>query len=459
MDPDLVDELPKSRYQHVAVASVMLGIGLLAFASMSFAVKSTGVVDSWQLAALVGAFWGCLIVTVDRVLLVNMSRHPQGGFRNAALAFCNLAVRGAMAAGIGFVISMPLVLQLFAPGIAARIEANQAQARIDAQESLDVEFADIADKEKELEAAQGVATDAGFYDPAAVNPAYRAAEDAKNAAGAECTAANAAAEAEAAGSGGTGRAGYGEEWQRLKGIAEDKCAVYRDAEAEFNRIAAETRAKRDEEIAAAQAAATATVERLTAELKVLRGKRDGLQQDIETSIAESDGLQARIDALYELSDESRGVRHARYGLMFVLIAIEVVPILSKFFRQVMPPDIHDGLVAKREAAKLGHEDLGLAEQHKAARIRSRAVVDAAQDWRVQTAQASHEVNAVGVAYQKEVELKRLEAWRRAEEANSAEAVARAAARLNRTAAHVRDAAQEAVQGATAPQAGLGLQTP
>src|SRR3954452_19821139 len=128
---DVLTAATAARARFVALGGVLLSTGALAVLSAAFAVHmALGV--WWPFALLVGAFWGLVIVNLDRMLLVGMA-HDSSVKRNAILA----VPRIALALVLGTVIATPLTLQVFHREIDTQLVTLQAEKADAYKASLD----------------------------------------------------------------------------------------------------------------------------------------------------------------------------------------------------------------------------------------------------------------------------------------------------------------------------------
>jgi hypothetical protein len=419
MRSDLIGDLPQSRGVFVNTAAAMLAVGVLATASMAYALQSTGVAPSWAAALVAGACWGVIVVTIDRMLVTSMGRHPSGGWRNFLGATASFALRLAMALVIGAVVSMPLVLKIYEPEIAAQVQADIADRRVEARLKLDADFARVADLEGREADLQSELEKLTFYDPAEINPAYAEALAARDSAVSACAAADAAAAAEAAGAAGTGRSGYGDEWARLSAVARDKCAAASHAEQVFGEIASATEREYQETTAAARQRTEGELARVGGELTGLRAERAEAEAKLNGAVNASGGLAARVQGLDNLARSQPGVWWARFALMAVLMLVEAMPVFSKYIRVLSAADLPSVIEQRRDQARVADEDALQAARVGAVAIRAGVQGPSARDWAAKQLMVDRLVNTRAAALDKEVRLRRLEDWARAERAKSA----------------------------------------
>ncbi|MDR1443165.1 MAG: DUF4407 domain-containing protein [Bifidobacteriaceae bacterium] len=419
MRSDMIDELPEERGAFINTAATMLGVGLLATASMTFALESTRVVPSWGVAAVAGLCWGAIIVVIDRIIITSMARHPKGGWRNVVGASANFALRVTMAVVIGAVVSMPLTIKIYEREILAQVQVDIAQKRIDGEKKLDVDFAEIPGLEERVTDLQDDLAAADTYNPEA-NPAYITAKADAQATASACEEASAAAAGEAKGTSGTGRGGYGDEWQRLKAIAEAKCQAAAAARTRLDEVAATTKEAHDTTVDAARQQIQGELDRAKETLATLRKDRDAADAKLNGAINAADGLAARIQALDNLAIQYPGVWWARAGLMAALILVDVIPVLSRFLRTISAADVPTALEAKRNQARIGYEDIYEAGRLQTVKAQGAIQEMAARDWATRQAEAETAINARKVEMEKQIELERLAAWAEAERTKNAQ---------------------------------------
>lgn len=456
MRSDLVDDLPGSRSYYINLACAMLGLGLLSTTSFSYALVSTHVVDSGALALVLGIGWATLMVTIERLLIISMKRRKGDGWQNILQATAGLVVRLGVAVVIGGVVSMPLVLKVFEPAVAAQVQADIVQARTEAAQKLDADFADIPEMEGQIAELDQQLASLPFYDPASVNPAYAAAEEARDKAKKACDKANELAAEEAAGQSGTNRVGYGPEWRRLSQVAQDKCDAYATAEADFNRVAEETQTAYADTSSSTRTTAQAERDRLAAQLEQRRAERQAQELVLYGAINASDGLAARMQALWNLHENNRAIYLGHLFLMLALMMVEVMPVFAKFLKTVGPADDYNRIESLREDAVVSDEEIYEKDRAKATAIRSQIQEASATDWFARQLVIENELNAEAAVVAKEIEQERLEIWKGTERARNADEVARARAKLARRGVAGRN---HVAAPTPPPQQGLGLPVP
>src|SRR4051794_26448464 len=111
--PEVLERCPTERAKFEGIGGAVLTTSVLAFVSMTFALNSALGVNV-VLALLAGLVWGLVILSLDRWLVSTMKADAP---RRWPLAIPRIL----MAFLLGFVISTPLVLQIFKSEIDAQI--------------------------------------------------------------------------------------------------------------------------------------------------------------------------------------------------------------------------------------------------------------------------------------------------------------------------------------------------
>src|SRR5688572_23346113 len=75
-DAGVLELAPKAKREYIALALVLIATGSIAVASMTFAMTD-GLKVNVVLAVLIGLFWGAVILSIDRALIINLK--PRGG--------------------------------------------------------------------------------------------------------------------------------------------------------------------------------------------------------------------------------------------------------------------------------------------------------------------------------------------------------------------------------------------
>jgi hypothetical protein len=120
--PDFLRRFPGDRVKHVVIGSTVLFTAMMACVSMSFALR-IALRAPLPIAIVFGVAWGIGILAIDRMLIVSLTRPVKRGWGYALVA----ASRFAFALLLGFVISIPFTLRIFAPEINAQVTTIHQQ--------------------------------------------------------------------------------------------------------------------------------------------------------------------------------------------------------------------------------------------------------------------------------------------------------------------------------------------
>jgi hypothetical protein len=360
-DEEILRQAPADRPKFVSMGAVLVGTAAVAAVSAAFALN-TAVKLSAVPATLVALLWGVVILNLDRMLIVSMP--STGGLRRGLVT---AIPRILLAAVIGTIISMPLVLRIFQPEIDAELERMRLDKLNAAQVALnqDTRFVAIPDLEKEeaglLDVASGQSRPDVASDPevARLREAVAAKEkeyaDAENAlicerGGATC------------GSGVPGRGPIYEELAtKLERLRGERDALRAQLAAATTAAQQRIDTGSQQEVSAAQA----DLQRVQNQLALLRNQKAEAENAIKQAEDGSDGLLARLQALERLSAGSWTMVAAHTALFLLFLCIEVLPVLVKVLSSAGPPSLYDQLLARREARSLSGDAHKSAEQQAA----------------------------------------------------------------------------------------------
>lgn len=352
---DVLEQTPVDRFRYVATGGVLLTTAAVAAVSAAFALRMAVRVD-WPTAVVAGVAWGVVILNLDRLLIIGMTRRA-GWWRNVLGALPRIA----LAVLLGAVISTPLVLRVFQPEIDAELEVmrNERTARFEEELSRNPRYAAIPDLERQLTELQTTA-DRNPDAAVASAPSVVAAREEVARSRAAYEEAQRLAACEIDGTCGTGRPGVAEaarERQRARDIA---LADWEKAEQELTAAEEEARA------AAASASSSARLEadRVREELAGIRRDRENDQAEFAAATRQDDGLLARIEALASLDDERPDLWLARMALLLLFMSLELLPVLMKVIQLSGPPTVYDQIIERMEEdAKRASARAAAREQH------------------------------------------------------------------------------------------------
>lgn len=199
---DILSQTPVDHFRYVATGGVLLTTAGVAAISAAFAL-TTAMHISLLASIIVGIAWGVVILNLDRLLIIGMTRRT-GWLRNIIAALPRLA----LAILIGMVISTPLVLRIFQPEIETEMKVHQNERKEAFQERLaqNPRYAEIPGLQQQLDAKLAEANQSPDA-VAAQNPSVQAAQQKAEAARVTYEAAAKAAQCEIVGNCGTFRPG------------------------------------------------------------------------------------------------------------------------------------------------------------------------------------------------------------------------------------------------------------
>ncbi|MGI5506212.1 DUF4407 domain-containing protein [Lentzea sp. CA-135723] len=336
---DVLEQTPTDRLRYTATGGVLLTTAAVAAVSAAFALRMA-VRLPWWAAVIAGVLWGVVILNLDRLLIIGMTRRA-GWWRNILGAL----PRVALAVLLGTVISTPLVLRIFQPEIGTELEAlqNERNSRYATELAANPRYQEIPDLEKKLAEAQTVA-DRSSDATVAADPGVVAAEAEVTRARKAYDEAQFKATCEVDGSCGTGQPGIAEaalERQRTRDVAK---ADYDRAKSKLDQAEAKAR----EGASAASASARGEAERLRTDVDQRRAAREADRASFAASLSEDDGLLSRIEALNSLADKRPRLGIAQFVLFLLFLSLEVLPVLAKLLQLGGPPTTYDQLIERME---------------------------------------------------------------------------------------------------------------
>lgn len=283
----------RNRYRIIG----MTVLATWAFATFTWTYFFSTLVDSIFLSAALGLFMGFIILTIDRALIKGITK-----FNKRKLA--PLLFRGLLALTIGTFMAQPAVLYMFNKEIKLQTSLDNEKKKLVKQEEL---LALYKTPKEELLKQKTVWR-------AELDAKYEAVAAARN---------NFLAEAD--GSGGSGKVG-------IKDIALAKRNEYQKLDAEYQTLLKEIKPKLDSNAAS-----------LTAiDNKIKTGEANFL-------LYLNDGFLTRIEALSNLIKNSPALQFRYYLIVFILMLIELMPVIAK---TMLPSGSYDEKVMLREELEI-----------------------------------------------------------------------------------------------------------
>jgi len=346
---EVIQLAPKVKRDFIALALVLLATASIAAVSMAFAMAD-GLKAHPVVAVIVGLFWGAVILAIDRALVISLK--PKGGKWRM---FWMIAPRVVMAALLGFVISMPLTLRVFADEIRQQMTMDHIESANQAARNLaDGELKQrLTEVEEKISWYEGVlaGTNFDYTSPALAQAqeeydAAKAAYDAKQSEAEQayrkwqCELYGVGCEGTSGipGNGNLARASEQEyrnrlaEAEQLKAIMDTKLAAL---------LAAENANATEAEQAFAEAKADAETQ-----LANLRPERDRLRTQLaelndRAQAERQEGLLAQLVALEHLGAENGAARMAHILLAGLFFMIELLPVAIKTLSSMGPTTLYE----------------------------------------------------------------------------------------------------------------------
>lgn len=274
----------------------IIGMSVLAtwmFATLAWTYFFSTVMDSIYPAAALGIFMGFIILSIDRTLIKGITKTNKH-------KFLPIFFRGLLALTIGFFMAQPAILYMFNKEIKLQTSLDNEKRKITKRQELDT-----------LNAQQKITLTSGKLAlQQQLTQKYDAVQKARE---------NYLAESD--GSGGTGKVG-------LKTIALAKKAEYEKIDAEYQQMAKTTLPKID-----------------SADAALKKIDLDIAHEEAAFAAYFNDGFLTRIEALNNLVKNNKALQMRYYLIVFILMLIELMPVIAKI---ILPVGSYDEKVKLRE---------------------------------------------------------------------------------------------------------------
>lgn len=283
----ILKQCPSEYNKYYGIGVIVFLTGILAALSGGYAIHT--VFNNPQISTAFGALWGFVIFSIDWYIVASLRK------QNRKIKEFTMALpRFVLAVLIAFVVSMPLKLKLFEKEINQQILVNQQKSSVGYQQLLNEEFAEIERLENENDKLRQEIADKESLRNKLFNFFV----------------------AEAEGLSPTKTPG--------------KEPVYREKKAEYDKV--------DKELNAIRESNTAIIAGNAQRLSMLRQKRNQAVATSKVVSQNSDGLLARLQAMSDLSSESKSVMLASWFILLLFITIESAPIIVKLLSARGPYD-------------------------------------------------------------------------------------------------------------------------
>lgn len=423
--PSLLRETPADATRYSAMGAVLIGTAGMAALSATFAL-TTAVQLALAPAIVVGLLWGALIFSLDRMLVISMSRQT-GFWRNLGAAVPRLG----LALLIGTVISVPLVLRIFEPELNNELQVMHSENLIANQKKLDEQFADIATTQSRVDQQQAVAS--GTAVPVvSADPDVKAAQATVDSAQKAYDQAAAKAQCELNGGCGTKSEGDGPAYQAAKADADRNLGRLNRASARLQEVTAVATARIGSGAATARTSAAEELKTLVPALEGRKAARTEAQRDLDAGEQGNTGLLARLEALERLSDGHPTMWAAHLALMALFACIELLPVLAKLLSG-NKTSLYDQLVAKREGRALAVEQRWQDQQDEIDTLRAGARRTLEADRLDQQVDSGRRANTLLAEKQEGIARQAIEMWGKVAAERTDEELARWYQRYSRSA--------------------------
>ncbi|GAA0256348.1 hypothetical protein GCM10009527_060440 [Actinomadura nitritigenes] len=331
----------KSRFQ--GLGSVVIFTAALAGASMAAALH-IALKAPWPVIVLLTAGWFLGILSLDRWLVASMTRTTS----KWGVVFLALP-RLALALLFGFVLSMPIVLQIFAPEISQEVNVLHAEAesKYQAQTADDQVGKRIDWLEKRKQQLEAQVTAGGLPATPDADPTLKQLQDKRDELQKQLEQRREKLTCEQLGKCGTGRAGLGPEARKRIQDYNDTKRDFDTADTQLKNYMAQLKTKGVQD-AQNELNGQGGAEGVNAELTRLKKQQSALQEQHAADTRKSDGMALRLEALNRLSQKNGTIGTAHLFVTLMFIAIELLPVLVKMMQILGPPTVYDDLVAAHE---------------------------------------------------------------------------------------------------------------
>jgi hypothetical protein len=370
--------VPGATGRFIGMAATLTCTSVVASISAATALSIALHAPLW-VAIVIGIFWGALILNLDRLLLVTLSKNDPRRVKVAGFA-----CRVFLAACLSVAISTPVTLIMFQKEINQELGVMHA-AQISAYQAKQSEFQQgihLAADKKLLIRDQNQLNTGDFTDQAG-SAKVAADEQAEQTAYQYYLQQTNKVEGEVEGTSGTRRPGCGPVCAVESNAVSQALDLYSAAEEQTARDKAAVAAYEQQEKARVQDQAST----LTSEINTIQQSQAASVASYEKTVASDDGLLARIEALWALGDAQPTARITHFFVFLIFFIIELLPILMKSFQLFGPKTEYEKVVDSIDATslRLHNERMDVvtktaqtqkAAQMKAARILNEQIIEA-----------------------------------------------------------------------------------
>lgn len=347
VDRDVLVRCPAEETKFLCMGGAVLTTAGLASVAMGYALH-VGLHLPWILAMLGAPLWGFAMANAE-LLLVSSARRQ----KSALLTFTAALPRLILAGLSGAVISVFLILQLFASSIAAEIPSIQAAEKAAFQQQLtnDPQLAKIPALQTEVQQLQ-TATAAGVTVDVSTVPAIARLQAQVGAAQHNYFQAQQSLTCEVAGTCADHHAGEGPVYQQKNAIVDQRKAIYDSLRAQLARAEATARPSL---LKAGSRQLALDRETLSHDVPLLNGllaKRAAEVSAEQHFVSDDGGLLMRLEALDKLGKDQPVVNLWRWLIAALLMALECLPVLTKIQMLMGKKSLYEQIQEKDEESRV-----------------------------------------------------------------------------------------------------------
>jgi hypothetical protein len=374
--------VPGATGRYIGMAATLTCTSVVASISAATALSIALRAQLW-VAIVLGIFWGVLIFNLDRLLLVTLSKNDQ---RRVKIA--GFACRMFLATCLSIAISTPVTLIMFQKEIAQELglmHAAQISAYQGKQNGFEQGIKLSADK-KQLIRDQNQLNTGDFIDQAG-SAKVAADEQAEKTAYQYYLRQTNKVEGEVEGTSGTRRPGCGPVCAVESSAVSQAWKLYSAAEGQTIRGKAAVTTYEQQEKARVQSQDSM----LTSEINAIQQSQAASVAAYGKTVANDNGLLARIEALWALGDAQPTARITHFFVFLVFFTIELLPILMKSFQLFGPKTAYEEVVDSIDDASLTRHNERMDIVTETARTQKAAQLEAARILNEQIIEAQKQV--------------------------------------------------------------------
>jgi hypothetical protein len=380
--------IPGSAGRFIGMALTLTFTASVAGLSAAFAVRMALHTAMWVTICL-GVFWGLLIFNLDRLLMVTLSKNDSRRVKAAGIIS-----RIVVATFVSITIATPITLQIFAKEIDQQLVVQHLQqvSAFQANQNTTTLGKEITTAKDQITHDQATLT-AGNFRNADIDKGIAAANAAYTKAEAQCIDDENKQGLEANGTGGTREVGTGPVYNAEHQQTVQDCGV---ATSDSKTLAA---GQKDEQTyeAQQQGVLNGDIKSLNKSIAGWRATEASNLAGYRTALAQSDGLLARVSALWAIPGLIAHITHIVIALLF--FTIELLPILVKSLSLLGPKNQYEKAIDEIDDTSL-----------TLLRKRNRHVLDAAEQQRKAQLATSDEMGRQIREAQERVFKRHLAAW-------------------------------------------------